>query len=67
MSVKPRKNTVNPPTKVPDELRGPLSRSVCSIDSNSATAAASIDVVAVEARITNRRGRVVTLPQRFRG
>ena len=67
MSAKPRKSAVNPLTKTPGELRGPLSRSVRSIDNNSATAAASIDVGAVEARITNRRGRVVTLPQCFRG
>ena len=67
MSAKPRKSTVNPSTKTPDELRGPLNRSVRSTDNNSATAAASIDVVVVEAPITNRRGRVVTLSQRFRG
>ena len=66
MSAKPRKSAVNPPTKAPGELRGPLNRSVRSIDSNSATATVSIDVVVVEAPITNRRGRVVTLSQRFR-
>ena len=67
MSVKSRKSAVNPSTKAPGELRGLLNRFVHSIDNNSATAAVSINVVAVEARITNRRGRVVTLPQRFRG
>ena len=61
MSVKSRKSVVNSSIKIPDELRGLLNRSVRSINSNSVTAAVSIDVAVIEAPITNRRDRVVTL------
>ena len=66
MFTKPRKNTINPFTKIPDKLRGLLNRSVRSIDNNSVTAAVSIDVDVVETRITNRRDRVIILSQCFR-
>ena len=67
MSVKPRKSTINPSIKTPNELRSLLNRFIRSIDNNFVTVTVSINVVVVEAPITNRRDRVITLSQRFRG
>ena len=66
MFTKSRKSVINSPIKTTDELRGLLNRFVRSINNNSVTTVVSIDVIVVKARITNRRGRVVTLSQRFR-
>lgn len=63
---KPRKKPVNPITKAIHAAAVSQGRSPRSIDTASSTAAGAIDVAAVEAPITNQRGRVVILPQRFR-